>query len=198
MDCIRAPDHRYFHRQVSGHRRLIIGFGQRRPIGNRRVLVIVRPCPATVEDRTDVVLTHLVGRDRADIRLRHLPDLLAQGHARDDCSNPLLHRRVLGDGTRGARPLAGRFGIRPVNRRGSSDQERRDHQCREDQAGVMEVQHVSSPSRSIVLVPPILRAALPWCEATTRRVRPGYGLVRINRRGRADSSHHRPVSAQYL
>ena len=94
MNRVGAPDQRDLHRHVGGQRRLRIGIGQTGPVGQAGVLVHPRPGPAAVQDRTDVVLAHLIGRDRADFGLGHLPDLLLQRHPRHDLRDPRLHGRI--------------------------------------------------------------------------------------------------------
>src|SRR3546814_17894337 len=48
--------------------------------------------------RAEVVLAHLFGRDRLDLGLGHLPDLLRQRHPGHDLAHARLDRRIGGDG----------------------------------------------------------------------------------------------------
>ena len=46
--------------------------------------VHARPSATAVEHRPEVILANIVGLDRADFGLGHLPDLLFERHAGDD------------------------------------------------------------------------------------------------------------------
>ena len=70
--------------------------GQLQPVVDARVHVHARPGAAAVEDRADIVVADVVRRDRADVGLGHLPDLLLERHASDDRADARLDRRIGG------------------------------------------------------------------------------------------------------
>ena len=67
------------------------------------------------------MFTHLIGRDRADIGLRHLTDFLPQRHARHDFGYASLHRGVFCDGMDKNGPIARGLSVQAGNR-GSAEQ----------------------------------------------------------------------------
>ncbi|KIU01475.1 hypothetical protein QU38_01425, partial [Staphylococcus aureus] len=83
----------------------VIGVRQRGPVGDGRVLPHPRPGAAAVEDRSDVVAAHFVRRDRADVRLSHLADLLLERHAAHDARDPRFHRGIGRGGGAECRPV---------------------------------------------------------------------------------------------
>ena len=83
VDRVDTPHDGDLHRAIGRKRRVPVGVGEREPGGRRRVLVVIGPGPATVQHRPDVILAHLGRGDALDLRLRHLADLLGEGHARD-------------------------------------------------------------------------------------------------------------------
>ena len=72
------------------------------------MLVLARPGAAAVQHRADAVLPDLVRRDRGDLGLGHLPDLLLQRHPREDLLDPLLVLRL---------PLEPAVDLRPIGER---------------------------------------------------------------------------------
>ena len=94
VDGVGAPDHRHLDAmsvliEASNQR-----VGHRQPGVARGVLVHARPGAAAVEHRADVVAAYVVGRDGADVGLRHLADLLGQRHVVDDGADLRLLRGV--------------------------------------------------------------------------------------------------------
>ena len=108
VDRVGSPDHRDLDRHVGRHRRVVISLRQREPVGHARVFVLARPGAAAVEDRAEIIAPHIVGSDRPDVGLGHLPDLLLERHSGDD---PPDQRFVRG-GITGRRVLCLRVGQR--------------------------------------------------------------------------------------
>ena len=94
VDGVGAPDHRDLDRHVGRHRRFVEFVGQLEPIVDAGMHVHARPGAAAVQDRADVILANLVGLDRPDVRLGHLPDLLLERHPSDDRANPGVQRGI--------------------------------------------------------------------------------------------------------
>ncbi len=97
VHCIGAPDHRDRRARIGGQRGRPIRIGQLQPLRDRGVLVHARPGAAAIEDRADVVLADLVGRDHLDLGLGHLAHLLRQRHLRHDLLHPRLQRSIRPD-----------------------------------------------------------------------------------------------------
>ena len=91
---VDAPDDRHLDRRVGRHRRIVVAVGQRQPVPDPGVLVSAGPGAAAIEYRADVVFRHLGRRDRLDLGLRHLADLLGEAHARHDFSHARFQRRI--------------------------------------------------------------------------------------------------------
>ena len=95
------------HRAVGGERCVPEGVGEREPGGRRGVLVVVRPGPATVQHRSDVILADLSRGDALDLRLRHLAHLLGEAHARDHRGDDQLGEGIAPDFAPDPGPVAG-------------------------------------------------------------------------------------------
>ena len=94
VDRVHAPDHRHFHLHVGRHRGAVEFVRQFQPVVDAGMHVHRRPRTAAVEDRADIVFAHVVGRDRADVGLGDLADLLLERHALDDRADAGIERRV--------------------------------------------------------------------------------------------------------
>ena len=92
VDRVGAPDHRHLDRHVGRHRRAVIVVGQLQPVADAGVHVHARPGAAAVEDRAEIIAADIVGRDRADVGLGHLPDLLLERHSGDDRADARFDR----------------------------------------------------------------------------------------------------------
>ena len=115
VDGVGAPDHRHLDRHVGRHRRAIIFVGQLQPVVDARVHVHRRPGAAAVEDRAEIIAANLVGRDRANVGLGDLPDLLLERHAGDDRANAGVDRGFRRAGTAARGQIAAATGAEASN-----------------------------------------------------------------------------------
>ena len=77
--------------QAARRRRLPVVVGHGDPVGGP---VGSRRRAAAAEDRAQVVVPDLLGRDAQTLGLGHLPDLLVQAHAAEQALDPAAPRRV--------------------------------------------------------------------------------------------------------
>ena len=71
------------------------------------MVVAVRPRIAAVENRAEFVGFHVPGRDRADVDLDQLADLVLQRHAPEQLVDPRLHLGITLELHREGRPGGG-------------------------------------------------------------------------------------------
>ena len=66
--------------------------GKREVGAGRRLVIAARPAVSAIQDRTEAIAAHVFGRDRGDIGLDELRDLVFEAHARQQAVDPRLDR----------------------------------------------------------------------------------------------------------
>ncbi len=105
VDGVRTPDHR--DRDMARGRVQRGGIervGRLQPIGRQGAVVAAGAGIAAVEHRAQPVGPHIGGRDRGDVRLDRLPDLILDRHFREQIGDARIDGWIVGHGARELRP----------------------------------------------------------------------------------------------
>ena len=95
MHRVGAPDDRHDRPPIAAlHRRVVERVEQLQPFRGRGEFIAVGRRIAAVEDRTEFVRLEVLGRDRGDIDLDQLADLILHAHPLQDRVDPCLDLRI--------------------------------------------------------------------------------------------------------